>query len=96
MVKEVAFSFVDDTGIHACGIDIPQIPPHPCDRLAGDVADKMAFDDNWDTGLVLSYVFADEFAADVVRAVIATGAQEDVTPKKTTSMLSREIDEPLH
>lgn len=56
----------------------------------------MAFDDNWDTGLVLSYVFADEFAADVVRAVIATGAQEDVTPKKTTSMLSREIDEPLH
>lgn len=66
------------TPVYTPGIGIPQIPPHPCDRLAGDVVDELALANNRDTRFVLSHVFADEFAADVVRAVITVRVQENV------------------
>lgn len=86
VVKEVSVSFVDDTGVHAGGVGVPQIPPHPCDRLAGDVVNKPSLDDNRDTGFVFPHVFPDELAADIVRAIITVRVQENVSGTRKHSM----------
>ncbi len=78
VVCEVAVALVDDAAVDACGVGVPEVPPHSRDGLAGFKVDELGLDDDGDAELVFAGVGADDLAGDVVGSVVAVGVEEDV------------------